>query len=210
LDLLFNTVSPTEALATYNFDNNQYYFSASPPGWPTFWAAQWRTATPADGGYYTWAQWQAAGQDTNSTLTMVPKVNNKMQVPDKVVLRRNAYDPARAHLIIYNWANADRVAVTAQQLGGFMNAGDRYRLSNVQDYFADRELGTYDGSVIEIAMTGRSVAKPIGYDSVTAWYNGPPPIRSTFPEFGVFVLERLAPATESESTPSPPTDVRVD
>lgn len=196
LDLIFDREPPPAALATYRFQKNRYYYSSPSPVYHKEWPAQWRVSKTGEGGRKLFSEWQALGQDVDSTVTMVPRDTfggkPRMVMPSPVIfLRKNAYDMNRAHLIIYNWANADKVAVTAQKLGGFMNAGDKYRLSNVQDYFADRELGTYDGSAIKIAMTGRSVAKPIGYDSVAAWYNGPPPITSTFPEFGVFVLERV-------------------
>jgi hypothetical protein len=48
-----------------------------------------------------WIYWKmAAGFDAQSTLTITPK-----RRPEglKVFLRLNHYDPARAHLAVYNW-----------------------------------------------------------------------------------------------------------
>jgi hypothetical protein len=196
---------PPSALETYEFSNNHYYWSSPTPSMFQEIPNCWRNETGQKGNDL-FSVWQSYGMDVNSTVTMLPYENvdgvSRKILPSPVIsLRVNSYESNRAHLIIYNWSKSDTVTVPAQDLRGFLQTGEEYRLSNVQDYFGDRELGTYDGSGLKIAMTGRSVAKPIGYDEVESWYNGPPSVKSTFPEFGVFVLETLSPAISQIAPP---------
>ncbi len=98
----------------------------------------------------------------------------------KIFVRPNLYEEGRANVTIYNWPGRDEVALSAADLAAVgIQAGDSYRLHNVQDYFSDVITGTYDGSQILVPMTGRSVAQPLGLDFK-------PP--TTFPDFGAFVL----------------------
>jgi hypothetical protein len=99
---------------------------------------------------------------------------------DKIFVRPNQYEDGRANITVYNWRKLNAVTVRAEHLAGVkIRKGDRYVLRNVQDYFGDVTRGVYDGEKIEIPMTGRSVAQPLGLDFKPA---------STFPEFGAFVL----------------------
>ena len=96
----------------------------------------------------------------------------------------NRYDPKRATLVVYNWDLSTKAGV---DVSSFLSPGDKYQLRNVQDYFRDVISGTYSGGNLQIQMTGRTQAKPIGYDLVSRWYHDP--IQpNTFPMFGVFVL----------------------
>jgi hypothetical protein len=107
----------------------------------------------------------------------------------RTFLRRNRYDPNRAHIIVYNWNQANTVAVDVSSV---LSPGDAYELRNVQDYFGDIQTGSYSGSPITINMTGRTRVKPIGYDNVSTWYHDPL-WSGTFPKFGAFVLIKRAP-----------------
>jgi hypothetical protein len=205
IDMIFDTQVPTDALRSYKFTANRYYYSDPSPIYLKEWPTCWRVSATGAQGNQLFSEWQALGQDVDSTVTMVPTTMSsgkaQMVIASPVIfLRKNDYDANRSHVIIYNWDRADTVTVPAKDLSGFLQTGEKYRLINVQDYFGDRELGTYDGNGLKVAMTGRSVVKPIGYDEVESWYNGPPPVKTTFPDFGVFVLEILAPF----STPIPP------
>jgi hypothetical protein len=102
----------------------------------------------------------------------------------KYFIQPNKYDARRAHLIIYNWDQADTVNIDVSSV---LSPGDTYKLINVQDYFNDVTTGTYSGGALPIAMVGKTRAKPIGYDEVTSWYHDPLQ-PNTFPTFGVFVL----------------------
>ncbi len=98
----------------------------------------------------------------------------------KVFVRPNKYESNRANITIYNWNKQGTVSISAASLTGVkIAAGQTYELHNVQNFFGDVVTGVYDGSAINVPMSGHSVAQPVGGVSK-------PP--STFPEFGAFVL----------------------
>jgi hypothetical protein len=139
------------------------------------------TGTQVQTYNYTGKSWQDDLQfDTDSTYIDASPMGKK------VFIRRNKYDSNRMLVIIYNWDQSDLVTVN---LASFMAVGDKYELRNVQDYFGDVIEGTFRGVSINVPMTGRTRAKPVGYDAVAQWnhYTLPP---NTFPKFGVFVLRR--------------------
>lgn len=92
----------------------------------------------------------------------------------EVVIFPNGWEVGRASVAVLNWGLERTVDLDVSRLG--LEVGDTYELRNVQDYFSDVIRGVYDGGPVQIPMTGRSVAEPVGA--------APPP--STFPEFGVF------------------------
>lgn len=98
---------------------------------------------------------------------------------DRVYLEPNTYDSARAHLTIYNQAEANTAIVDLSILGWTGQIIAR----NVQDYFNDMQtLAIVDGMITVNMQSGnRTVAAPVGWTA--------PP--STFPKFGAFVLERV-------------------
>jgi hypothetical protein len=87
----------------------------------------------------------------------------------------NAYDAARATLVIYNWDKADAVAV---DVGSLLTAGDIYQIRSVENYFADAASRTYTGGPVLVSMTPSAVAAPVGW-------HAPP---TSLPTFGVFVV----------------------
>jgi hypothetical protein len=98
----------------------------------------------------------------------------------KVFVRPNKYETNRANITIYNWSKQSTVSVPAASLAGVtIQTGATYELHNVQNFYGDVITGVYDGSAINVPMTGRSVAQPVGGISKPA---------SSFPEFGAFVL----------------------
>jgi hypothetical protein len=95
-----------------------------------------------------------------------------------VVVRANRYERGRANIIIYNWNHASLVAV---DLTGIVARGATYEVRDAQNYFgAPVRKGTYQGSMVELPMTGLSAAQPNG--SVSR------PHIHTAPEFAVFVV----------------------
>jgi uncharacterized protein (TIGR03437 family) len=96
----------------------------------------------------------------------------------KVFVRPNEYEPGRANVTIYNWDKQKTVNVDVSTLG--IRKGDRYEIRNIQNYYAEKLTGIYNGAGIQVPMTGWSVARPIGMENPVA--------PSTFPEFGVFQL----------------------
>jgi hypothetical protein len=94
-------------------------------------------------------------------------------------VRPNAYDPDRAHLVVFNWDLADTVDV---DLSAFLADGDGFELRDAQNYFGDPVLtGTYDGPAA-IPMTPGPAAEVIGTPAT--------PYVHTSAEFGAFVLLR--------------------
>jgi hypothetical protein len=118
-----------------------------------------------------------------TSLDNIPFAGNELLVQSremKVFVRPNLYERGRANITIYNWAHQDTIRLSDEQLSSLrIKKGDKYELHNVQDYFSDIIRGQYNGSDIEVPMTGHSVAQPQGLNFKPA---------STFPEFGAFVL----------------------
>lgn len=93
-----------------------------------------------------------------------------------IAIRPNKYEPGRANIIVYNWENLNSVSVDAS---GFLPIGTAFEVRNAQDFFGSPVLtGTYDGTPLDIPLTGLSVAQPIGI--------APPP--SSGPAFGAFIV----------------------
>lgn len=99
-------------------------------------------------------------------------------VGNRVFLRVNDYDPKRAHLIIYNEAQAGTIEVDVSRI---YKDGDKVQARNVQDYFTDIQTLTVTAGKITVNMqaVNRTVATPIGWTAPA----------TTFPQFGCFVLE---------------------
>ncbi|MEO8097249.1 MAG: chitobiase/beta-hexosaminidase C-terminal domain-containing protein [Acidobacteriota bacterium] len=99
---------------------------------------------------------------------------------NKVFVRPNRYEPGRAHLAIFNWELRNTVDVDISGIG--LNPGDAYELHNGENYYGDVVTSVWDGGSLAVRMTGHTTANPLGY---TAWEN-------TYPEFGVFIIQKAA------------------
>jgi hypothetical protein len=123
--------------------------------------------------------------------TFVGPLTHSADYPDNTFLEEphgawtfvlpNSYDHDRATIVVYNW---DGQAMVTAGPPAFLTPGSVYQLHNVQDYFGDVISRIYDGGRIELPMIGRTVATPVGWAAPA----------STFPLFGVFVVEKTAPA----------------
>lgn len=137
--------------------------------------------------YYTFAEWQAsAGQDLDGAYyDRQPDATD-----DAVELEINAYDEDRALLKVFNFGNADNKTV---DLSGFASAGEWVRIRSILDYFGDVQIVQYTGDPIAIDMRAEShaIAKPLGWDTEL--------VTSTFPTYGVFVLEKYTPIKRARS-----------
>jgi hypothetical protein len=181
----------------FSIDNNIYYKAfATHPYWhfkinyygvrnfqlkrhTGFFAYDKTTGSQSTAYSYTKKSWKDDFPfDRNSTYIDAAPAGTKH------FLQPNRYDSRRANLIIYNWDQLNTVGIDVSSV---LSPGDTYELRNVQDYFGDVITGTYSGGDLQITMTGRNRAKPIGYDQVTAWYHDPLQ-PNTFPIFGAFVL----------------------
>ncbi len=70
-------------------------------------------------------------------------------------LRPNAYEPDRAHLIIYNWPGTDTVAVNMAQLWPDHGQSSQYRLVNVEDLWGEPEHeGALTDGILEVPVQG--------------------------------------------------------
>ncbi|HYE04049.1 MAG TPA: hypothetical protein VEL07_00900 [Planctomycetota bacterium] len=108
----------------------------------------------------------------------------------KVIVRPNAYEPGRAHVIVVGWPRAAEVAV---DVSGVLAVGDAFELRDAQDFFAAPLFaGSYGGGTIAVPMDGSSAAQPVG--------DAPIAYRSTAPLIGVFVLLRTAAAPPGGGT----------
>lgn len=124
---------------------------------------------------YSFAAWQAEGFEKEGRLVVAA---NGTPAEARVFVRRNFYEPNRAHVVIYNWPKRDEVEVDISALNP--QPGDRWVLRNVQNYFEESVSGVYEGKPLRVRMTGWTAAAPVGEDK--------PLYPVTFPEFGVFVL----------------------
>jgi hypothetical protein len=164
-------------------DVPSYTFSAN-----TYWQRQdGGTQIVAHDGvrYYTFAEWQAeAGHDLDGTFH-----NRQPDATDDVVkLTVNAYDANRATLTIFNWGSADSVAV---DLSDFAGAGEYVRVRNAQNYFGDIAYTKGGTATFDMRAASHSVSTPIGYTAALA--------TTSFPTYGVFVLEKYTPIQKARS-----------
>lgn len=99
----------------------------------------------------------AGGAVTIDRFKKATDEGNVRGLPDRRgTLIPNKYDPRRAHLAVYNGANAPAVAV---EVAGFLKAGEPYRLLDPRDPFgAPVAEGTCAGTTITVAVKGRFAA----------------------------------------------------
>ena len=107
----------------------------------------------------------------NEYLTTPPSVT-------RVFVRPNRCEQGRAHVVIYNWGGDTQVPVDFSD--GLLVEGERFVVRDVQNYFGSPVAqGTYDGSRVDIPMTGLHLEPPVGDVA---------PPQHTAPQFGVFVV----------------------
>lgn len=72
--------------------------------------------------------------------------------PARVILRRNRYDPLRAHVVVFNWKRNASVDVS---LDGFATPGMIYRFMDPRDVYGRPVLeGQYTGRPVQVPMQG--------------------------------------------------------
>ena len=102
----------------------------------------------------------------------------------KIVVRPNQYEPGRANIIVYNWAQQSTVSVDVSVI---LNMGERYVVQNSQDFYGPPVAGgVYTGRPLQLPMVSITPPSPVGV--VTAQ---PAPV--TGPTFNVFVLMKTRP-----------------
>lgn len=168
--LLYVTISQGNELRGSVFEGNTYVVGHAGQAVASVLAPGMASAKA-----FTFSEWQAEGFDKEGRLEVAA---NGVPAEPVVFVRRNSYEPNRAHVVIYNWPRREAVEVDISGMNP--RPGDRWVLRNVQNYFEETETGTYEGKPLRVRMTGWTAAAPVGEDK--------PLYPSTFPEFGVFVL----------------------
>ncbi|HYE06493.1 MAG TPA: hypothetical protein VEL07_13340 [Planctomycetota bacterium] len=165
-------LAPGQVPRDYAFTGNRYV-AASADGYDFYISP----SPPYD--ILRFADWRALGLDAGSTVAATP---SRRPEANEVIVRANRYESGRAHVVVYNWRRLDSVAVDLATAG--FAAGDAYELRNAQDYDGDVSTGTLTSTMLEITMTGRTTARPIGFSERL--------YADTFPEFGTFLVRRTA------------------
>ena len=99
----------------------------------------------------------------------------------RVFVRPNAYEPGRAHIIVYNWDKRDLVEL---ELGKILRPRMRFKIVSAQDFFGPPLMeGRYEGRMARLPMKEYRALPPLGKDG----YQPP----ATGPEFNVFVVVPL-------------------
>ena len=165
------------------WDDNDYWYAGD--GTPFILGDSVTGDAPAT--FLDWDGWRAAtGFDAASRYHAAAPTGVEIYV------RRNKYEPERAHVIVYNWDLRSGVDLDAT---GVLEPGQTYRFVDAQNYFgAPVAEGTYDGSPITLPMNLTEVSPILG--DVTHYEN-----LHTAPEFAVFVLtagDALVPAADEE------------
>lgn len=122
----------------------------------------------------TFATWQSVSVffDAHSSFSASAPNHND------IFIRTNIYQPGRAHIIIYNWTNAQNVNV---DFSSFLPTNTTFALKNSADFGGNNVLLTnYIGGTVSIPMTNLNVAKPLGYSAST--------VTNTAPLFATFVV----------------------
>src|SRR5262249_19000578 len=139
--------------------------------------------------HQSFADWQSiTGYDRQSMINT--------NAPRQLITftRRNQYDPARSHVVIYNWTNAVSLAYDLAEAG--LKPGDAFTVRDAQDYVGPPVLtGIYDGRSIRLPLNLTNVA-PI-YGTITHFQN-----KHTSPLFNAFVI-MASPTTSSTSAHGP-------
>lgn len=168
--LLGLTNPSTFPAINWNINNNEYYYIGSSPA----------NLVNSEGfALYSFNEWQALGYDADSFYDeTLPTVNELFVYPNEYP---DADDMRMGIVVIWNWAGDNTVEVDLTDLG--LEIGTTYRWRQAQDPLVDVDTWLCAGNSYTFAMTGHTVAKPIGFDEEL--------IPTQFPTFGCFVIEKV-------------------
>ena len=125
------------------------------------------------------AGWQALGHDADGSYsTELPTVNELFVYPNEYP---DVDDMRMGIVVIWNWEGGATVAVDLTDLG--LEIGTTYRWRQAQDPLVDIDTWVCDGNSHTFAMTGHTVALPIGFDEEL--------VPTQFPTFGCFIIEKV-------------------
>ncbi len=124
-------------------------------------------------GYYLWGF-------TNNDYLQNTYVPNTPTGGLEYYFAANKFEAGKSNLTIYNWDSLANVSVNVCSSG--LMPGDKYKLTNVSNYFSDTLTGTVPSNCqITIPMIGRTVCSVIGSTQTPV---------NPFPKFGVFSLQK--------------------
>lgn len=129
----------------------------------------------------------------NSSYTDNTWLADRPATADTVIIRMNAYESKRAHVIVYNYDAGDSVSVNPS---GF-TSGDTLKFYNVQNIQGDTYFQkVYAGVAFNIPMAASrwSIETPLSSYSAENHPTGALP--ETFPDFGVFLVTGVAGSEE--------------
>jgi hypothetical protein len=102
----------------------------------------------------------------------------------KIAVRPNQFEPGRANIIVYNWAQQSTVSVDVSEI---LQMGDSYVVQNSEDFYGPPIAGgTYAGGPLQLPMVSVTPPSPVGVATAQ-----PAPV--TGPTFNVYVLMRTKP-----------------
>lgn len=123
--------------------------------------------------------WLSEGHDLNSTFDhLMPTENQTFVYPNEYY---EAGDTRIGIVVIWNWLGNETVEVDLTDLG--LEVGQTYRWRQAQDPLVDIDTWECAGNSYTFAMTGHTVALPIGFDEEL--------IPTQFPTFGCFIIEKV-------------------
>ncbi len=162
----------------WNFHDNKYHYLGATPS--QAFKVEYGEDYFGGDGWGSWAEWNAAGYDTvGSTYSEVkPSVNETFVYPNEYP---DADDKRMGIVVIWNWEEEETVEVDLTDLG--LEVGQTYRWRQAQDPLVDVDTWECAGNSYTFAMTGHTVAKPIGFDEEL--------IPTQFPTFGCFIIEKV-------------------
>lgn len=158
---------------SWAFSNNKYHYLGTTP------SVAFKVEY-GDFGWGSWAEWNAAGYDTEGSTYDEAKPST-----NEIFVYANEYpdadDMRMGIVVIWNWEEEETVEVDLTDLG--LQVGTTYRWRQAQDPLVDIDTWECDGDTHSFPMTGHTVAKPIGFDEEL--------IPTQFPTFGCFIIEKV-------------------
>ena len=134
--------------------------------------------------------------DVDEAYTTNQWLTNRANVPDTVIVRMNAYESKRAHVVAYNLTGGDSISVNPT---GFVS-GDTLTFKSVQNLEGDTPFTVvYAGTAFNVPMAASrwTIETPITSAAPESHPTGALP--ETFPNFGVFLITGVA---ASEAPPA--------
>jgi hypothetical protein len=138
----------------HQWSGNRYYRNPTSSAW------SFRSTS------YSFSSWKSA-----TGLGASDAAQSSAPATPTVIVRPNAYERGRAHVVVFNWPEQGSVAV---DLSGVVASGERYEIRNVQHLFGSPVVsGTYGGGTVLVPMTGVAPPSRIGRSTPTPPRTGP-------------------------------------